>query len=354
MNAKRKESGRKAIQFRGTECLNCGHPLDKSDRYCPYCSQINSTKSVTLLDYFSEFLGSIFVYDSRLRYTLRDIFKPGKMSLNYVHGQRLKYANPFKFFLSISILYFIVNGFVNERQNKEGLSINSAFETSGSATYKTPRSFIMEDRGDTIRAAELGIEQFFSEKELSAMPFLDRTFSRAGVYLDYLYNHPEQSSVTALEQLGHPPNMKNKWIYSRMKSIKKIVDDKDGFFSYIQSNFPFFLFFFAPFFALFFLIFYRKTKFKYMDHLVLLFHIFSFYFLVNLIIRIPSIFIETSFFGTIFFLFVVPFYFYKSLRNFYGERFLKTIFKTILLGIIFSISIVIAILFFLAGSALSY
>src|SRR5699024_1081454 len=107
----KRSKSRKLIQYRGTECLNCGHPLDRSDRFCPYCYQENSNKQLSAKDYLREFIGSILVYDSRLRYTIREIFlKPGLISKNYISGQRMKYANPFRFFLSVSIIYFLLRG----------------------------------------------------------------------------------------------------------------------------------------------------------------------------------------------------------------------------------------------------
>ena len=94
------------------KCLNCGHPLELTDKYCSNCSQLNSTKQLSINDFFQEFMSSIFTYDSRLRYTIKDLLlKPGTITRNYVNGQRLKYANPFRFFLSVSIIYFILQGF---------------------------------------------------------------------------------------------------------------------------------------------------------------------------------------------------------------------------------------------------
>ena len=106
-------NSRKAAKYRGVECLNCGHPLDLSDKYCPYCSQLNSTKQLSFTDFFAEFINSVVSYDSRLRYTVKDLlFKPGTITRNYINGQRLKYANPFRFYLSVSIIYFILQSFI--------------------------------------------------------------------------------------------------------------------------------------------------------------------------------------------------------------------------------------------------
>ena len=108
------QKGRKAYRFRGNECLNCGHPLELSDIYCSYCGQTNTTKSLSLKDFFYEFTGSVLSYDSRFWYTLKDLlFKPGVITKNYVNGQRLKYANPFRFFFSISIIFFLTQGAIS-------------------------------------------------------------------------------------------------------------------------------------------------------------------------------------------------------------------------------------------------
>src|SRR5690606_1409347 len=106
-------SGRKSSRYRGNKCLNCEQPLDISDVYCPYCSQLNSKKQLSAKDFIGEFITSIVVFDSRLRNTLKDLlFRPGVITRNYVKGQRLKYANPFRFFLSVSIIYFLLSGFI--------------------------------------------------------------------------------------------------------------------------------------------------------------------------------------------------------------------------------------------------
>jgi len=97
------------MKYRGVDCLNCGHPLDLTDRFCAYCGQLNTTKRLVLKDFFGEFFQSIFTYDSRFRYTLKDLLlKPGTITKNYVEGKRFTYANPFRFFLSLSIFYFIL------------------------------------------------------------------------------------------------------------------------------------------------------------------------------------------------------------------------------------------------------
>ncbi|MEX2350712.1 MAG: DUF3667 domain-containing protein [Flavobacteriaceae bacterium] len=109
------EQGRKELRYRGDKCLNCETPLDRSDRYCPNCSQLNSTKKLHFKDIFSELFAGLFAYDSRLALTLRNLlFKPGKISKDYVEGKRMRYANPFRFYLSLSIIFFLLSGLLNK------------------------------------------------------------------------------------------------------------------------------------------------------------------------------------------------------------------------------------------------
>ncbi|MBU2972763.1 DUF3667 domain-containing protein [Zobellia sp. B3R18] len=104
--------GRYNLNYRGTECLNCGHPLDLSDKYCPNCAQANSTKKITIKDYLDEFFGTLISYDSRLLRTLSTLLiKPGKITKSYIDGKRISYTNPFRFLLSLAIIYFLIINF---------------------------------------------------------------------------------------------------------------------------------------------------------------------------------------------------------------------------------------------------
>jgi hypothetical protein len=116
---------RSLTKYRGLCCLNCGHPLDISDKFCSNCGQTNNTKKLSFKDFFLEFFGGIFSYDSRMNRTLATlIFYPGKISRDYINGIRTKYANPFRFFLSISIIFFIIWSFTFQSNNFGGVSDN--------------------------------------------------------------------------------------------------------------------------------------------------------------------------------------------------------------------------------------
>ena len=142
-----KKGGRFPLKFRGTECLNCGHPLELSDRYCPYCSQANSTKHLSVRDFFEEFFAEIVNLDTRLFKTLYTMIRwPGKISLDFIEGKRKTYANPFRLLLSVGIIYFLMISFSGdfERFDRQGASTSNLLD-------KIPDLDFSGDPGNEVR-----------------------------------------------------------------------------------------------------------------------------------------------------------------------------------------------------------
>lgn len=341
-----RKSTRKSLRYRGSTCLNCGHSLDRSDRFCPYCSQENSKKQLSATDYFKEFIGSILVYDSRLRYTLREIlFKPGIISKNYIAGQRMKYANPFRFFLSVSIIYFLLKGILLPATFTEKSTIEYDPEYSVFAPTSVEIDSTNRNETGTEKQADkekLKILDVYSEAALDSLSFFDEKLKRGELYFQYHQKYPSESAEEALAYLNHKLTTKNKWFYNRVMVLYQVAKNPKSFVDSITSKMPFFLFFFAPIFALFLWLIYSK-RYNYMEHLIFLFFSFSFYFLA----KIPLLFVKyvftTDAIDYLFIVLVIPVYFFKALRKFYEQGFWKTFIKFIFLGFVFLIGYAISI-----------
>lgn len=369
-------NSRKASKYRGSECLNCGHPLDLSDRYCSYCSQLNTNKQLSLKDFFLEFIGSIITYDSRLRFTIKDLlFKPGTITRNYTRGQRLKYANPFRFFLSASIIYFLLQGLIStffpdnntftniqtDREEDEITDIKVAgfneVPNSKQGIY-TFSGMGMETKNDSIDKKKKKKKQenftFLSEAAIDSLPWGNRFAKRFTLYQDFYEAFEIKDPVKALDSLNHKNTSYNRWLYSKNESIDRIKDNPFGFVNYMLGKIPFFLFFFIPLFAFFFWFLYSKRKYTYMEHMIFIFHIFSFLFLAMLFCLLPDLLIGDDIFTGILFVLIGPFYFYKALRNFYRQNRFITILKFVFLNVLFWISSSMAALLFFAVTAATY
>ncbi|WP_405203555.1 DUF3667 domain-containing protein [Dokdonia sp. LLG6352-1] len=384
-----KSNSRKAMKYRGVECLNCGHPLDLTDRYCAYCGQINTTKRLTIKDFFNEFVLSVFTYDSRFRYTVKDLlFKPGTITRYYVEGKRLKYANPFRFFLSASISYFIllaIIGFINGNNDldftDEGvvqLNVDQAKDDIDSIKEITKDIDLNELQNLNNEEAQLLEEKINNTVEKSVKKlkerkeaqeakkdsivkvpydtraessingiYLENIFTKGEIFYDF-YEYTEISDPeAALDSLKYSKTRTNVFLYSKNEDIKRVKDNPARFLRFLASKIPFFLFFFAPIFALFLWLIYSKKKFNYMEHLVFIFHIFSWVFLVLLIAIIPDLLIGDEIVASLLLILVGPFYFYKALRNFYKQKRRWTILKFVFLNIVFYLGATLfAVIFF--------
>ena len=371
-----KDKGRKAVAYRGAKCLNCEQPLDLSDVYCSYCGQLNTTKQLSLKDFFGEFIGSVLTYDSRLRFTIKDLlFKPGRITANYVKGQRLKYANPFRFFLSVSIIYFLVQSLISTVTGKSQFNIDESKDPVDIDSLLSPNNIILAPNGDpilenlTMISDTLIIEndtiplnlnkdpkafEYISEEALDTIAWTERTAKRIMLYRSFYEAHEIKNTKLALDSLKHRDNRLNRWIYEKNDAAERVIDNPYGFLDYMMGKIPFFLFFFTPVFAFFFWLIYSKKNYTYIEHMVFIFHIFSFIFLALLIFTIPESFMDDAIFSSILFILIGPFYFYKALRNFYKQGRLVTILKFVFLNIVFVISATTAALLFFAISAAIY
>jgi hypothetical protein len=88
-------------------CLNCGAVL--TGRYCADCGQAANVHVPSTGELIHEALEGITHSDSRLWRTLYLLwFKPGKLAQEFVAGRRAAYLPPFRLYLVLSILFFLV------------------------------------------------------------------------------------------------------------------------------------------------------------------------------------------------------------------------------------------------------
>jgi len=117
--------------IRGDKCLNCENDISENDNFCSQCGQVNDLQKVSLKQYLSAYFDDFFSFDSRLLNTVVAlIFKPGYVTKNYVEGKRMRYINPFKLYLQITILFFLVIGLFGTIDKYKPVTSSSSNVTS--------------------------------------------------------------------------------------------------------------------------------------------------------------------------------------------------------------------------------
>ena len=326
--------------YRADRCLNCDTPLDVSDNFCHFCGQKHTSAKLSFSIFFREFFSNLFSYDSRLSHTISALFRPGKISKDYIEGKRARYANPFRFYLSISILFFLISGlFLNMEKNLIKIN-NNDFELIFE-DVKTDTSESRKKTTDIIDSTlhtgsrEKGNNQF-TESELDTLTFFTATKHRLIMYQLYFEKSKEYDSGTALSTLGHDTNWFNRTLYKRVTQFSNIGNSISDYFNFIIGKLAIIIFFFLPIFALASWVVYFRSPFNYMEHLIFIFHQQSVLFLLFAISMLLNEFSGTKVFtkvATLLFLF----YLYKALHKFYGQSYLKTTVKFLILNILFVI-----------------
>lgn len=363
---------RHQLKYRSTVCLNCKHPLDISDEYCSNCGQLNSTKKLAFNDFFNEFFAGILSYDSRFYRTLGVLlFKPGKISKDYIEGKRIRYANPYRFYLSASIIFFLLWSFPRDFDSietpavvvpseKEKAQIDSLImaERNNNAaldsllTKNKAASALVESslkNQDTVKKKVV----YVSEAEVDTMSFFNGLYKKGEIFFDHYERTKMQNADKALDSLKYSNTNINHWLYKKTVDAHVFTNNPGLFLNYFVSKLPFIIFIYLPVFALFIWLLYLRRPFTYMEHLIFTFHNQTTWFvLFGLAILLDWIF-QTNWI-TGFSLLVFLFYLYKAFRRFYGQGRVKTILKFIIINIIFFTLAIVATIFSVLASFAIY
>lgn len=406
--------GRYELKFRGVECLNCGHPLDISDKYCPNCSQANSTKKLTLKDFFDEFFSSLINYDSKLLTTLYALLlRPGRITKDYVNGKRVTYTNPFRFLLSLAFLYFlmftynnrfsnldeaaknfdgtIMNGPISFDLDSGNLEVDSvalekqsekAIQTLDSLKNVNPDIMAGLKKFDSIKTDDpemssqlnyldsLGVfMQGVSEKKKQKDSFMDTdpagyfkslekksgmdAFTKKAEFFGlYIKKDTLYNFEQAMTNYNIEETTTNKMAFNFSNSIWKVMSQPGTWINDTISKLPFIIFFFLPMFTVFISLVYIRNNYTYTDHLIFSFHNQSLLFILLILSLTLDTLFDVNSSGI--FLLIFGFYLYKAMRKFYGQGRFKTIVKYIFLNTIFMILAIITIIATFTGSVFTY
>ncbi|WP_343328838.1 DUF3667 domain-containing protein [Polaribacter staleyi] len=282
----------------------------------------------------------LFNFDAKFWTTIIPLLiKPGEVSKNYIAGKRQRYSNPFQFYLTVSLIFFLIigstksyNDFNNFREGKKssnnnflpGIHINLEKEKDSINNSKEVDSLLTTLKDSITKKPFLKV----AGKEIKIIKMLNFHKKNPQVYVD-----------DALDSLAINKSFSNRFWYSRTRIINTILTDSSvakKLNKQLLSYSSIALFILLPLFTLFLRFIYIRRKFTYVEHLIFVFHTQTFFFLLFSIFYLINFFKETvnymSFFALVFLL-----YLYLAMKNFYGQGYFKTLIKYIFANILFVI-----------------
>lgn len=318
-------------------CKNCETCF--TGHYCPNCGQSVRDYDRPISFIFYNFLGDFFAFDTRFFRTLIAlIVRPGFLTKEYFEGRRVRYAPPFRIFIFVSfVLFLLLQNYTNRGLNyildsdlkfADSTSVHNMdsifaqMKTNVDSTDNAELDSLLATQG--ISPDSVGTALYRFSRNIEELSGKNGLRSRLNVLANSLEERLEketdpQKRMKLREYIGLCRSPEN--------ALAKILE-------YISWAF----FLLLPIFALILKLAYIRRKIRYMRHLVFSIHIHSFIFIVFTIIVALLLLFESNLQNVVLILlFSVPLYFIIAMKKFYGQNIFKVIMKFFVVSFLYNI-----------------
>ena len=301
------------------ECLNCGAHL--RGQYCGYCGQRARNRLISLWELVRDAFGDLFELDSRLWRTLVPlVVRPGRLTHDYLQGRRARYMPPFRMYLVLSLLFFLV-AFFDPRETfgifYEPQTLEEADETERSEA---------SEAADEVRR-ELAREGII----IGAPTDTDEVSEETADGISVRVNGDDAADTDCQfddESIDGPEWLKRRLTPERLEHICEQIKQDNGrqFARNIVDNIPIALIVLLPIMAFVLKALYPLSRRYYVEHLLFFVHFHAFMFLILtlqfLIGRLNAMLPTPRAIGILLIVaasFYVPVYLFVAMRRVYGQ-----------------------------------
>lgn len=208
----------------GTPCANCGTPL--AGTYCHGCGQLAEDFHKSIWKLGREALESFFHLDGRLARTLpRLLWRPGRLTRDYIDGKRAFQVPPLRMFLVVLLLTFLAGQCAMGQRGADILANQAgtfgAGVSHGMSGQANPRAAL-----DQARAEILADESLTENERRMALATLDRDWSG---FAEGLAAARQEAAVQEEAGAGpaqaEPPHERREvalenWVEQRLKAVQ--------------------------------------------------------------------------------------------------------------------------------------
>lgn len=336
-------------------CLNCG--AEVQGRYCQVCGQENIEPRESFWHLVTHFVYDITHFDGKFFSTLKYLlFKPGFLSQEYLRGRRVSYLHPIRMYVFTSAFFFLI--FFSTHKDEEAVKVTQTQETAAQVLKKLEKqkkglekdlkdSLLQEERDSIARQIRIITEDITAvTKDSTAKNRLQTKEDNLNLF-NFSGEPVRYKTVAAYDsaQAALPPSKRSNFITRKFERQnlhlkEKYQDNTKEMWTAILGKFrhlmPQMLFISLPFFALILkLLYVRRKEFYYVNHVVYTIHLYCATFIIILLAMFSAYLSAMAGKGVeawsgILFTLAGFYYWYKAMRNFYGQRRGKTMLKYLL------------------------
>ncbi|ALA85531.1 hypothetical protein YH67_04350 [Stenotrophomonas maltophilia] len=265
-------------------CENCDTALH--GHYCHRCGQSAHNPLKHVGHAIEEVFESFWHLDGRIFRTLRDLWVPGRIALNYLKGRRVGYVQPLRLFVILTLFTFFVGKlFVHVDDFSIGGGTNSVYaKTTTVEQVEAARAaqlalidqqqanspgtgnagFAMARAAVNAAAAQRKAELTGAGKEAAT--------TENGTFFNHTVNGKPWDADTNPIVMAGWPRFANNWLNKRLHNgnanIQRMGGKTDLYMQAILTALPGALFFLMPVFALVLRVAYIPRAMGYLEHLV--------------------------------------------------------------------------------------
>ncbi|MBC8137066.1 MAG: DUF3667 domain-containing protein, partial [Fibrella sp.] len=306
---------------------------------CGQCGQENEATPVSFAGLLREGWDEFIKVDKKLLATLgKLLFRPGYLTEEYVRGRRTAYLSPFKMYITVSALFFLVWGLIVpfDRVEEETARIASDIqqgmadgEKDAKAGSRKKGSISIQVNGKTVPAKNGPVKTWNMMREKPLQFFGNRIQWKdlPETVAEYRAEESKKSAATRDKPILH---------YLKERLIRFGNNPADSAKSLFSNGLPFLLLVQLPLFAIWMRLIYFRQRRLYVEHLVFVLHTHTFFFLLfggvfaanalaqSLGTRLPMLDIPVTW---LMLTGIVTFYNVLGYKRFYGQGWGKTLVK---------------------------
>ncbi len=313
--------------------MNCRYYFRVAYNYCPRCGQENSRLKMSVRGLLSELFEDYVSLDSRFGRSIKPFFfQPGLLTVRFMRGHRIRYANPVRLYLLISLFhFFILSQTYDNTEIPQMDALQSQMENLQSHVVNLQK--ISSDTTVVPDVFSLDFQENFSKLQDSIMniPVFEGSLPETIIIQEKtheLLQRMIQEERSVMEILGT--------IIARQKH--KLNQSEDHILErYLLQNIPVLMFILLPLYAVILKLFFRKKY--YINHIIHSLHLHSFLFIALTPFWIYGIFQGLNVNGAILVAGITTIYTIFSFRKVYRIPFGRSSLMVALSGLLYAIAI---------------
>ena len=323
-------------------CLNCETPLHANENFCPSCGQSSKQIPLGIKDIGTQIIFTIFNLDTTLFRTIALIPTPWKLTKNYIAGKRIQYYHPGRMFIILLFLVFSVLTLFNIREMDLELGTDFVV-TEEDYKLKDRINFLSDSLQLDTNSRKYLLKTMFENRKIPHDSMMFEPFVMLGNNADTNKIPLRQAVTLPLDSLFTLYNIKGFWQKLYYAQFIKMYKNNQDFITYFIQKVLWTVPLSIIFLSFFMKLLYLRGSYYIIEHIVFLMHlhctVFSFFILM---ITLQSGFhvLEQNSANTLYWLIPLGLSLI-SLRNYYGQRLLKTFIKFLFMFLFYGISLIL-------------